>query len=226
MQPHDSRAASDRVAGRQREKVLEPPRASAHPVDAHLVADALPIHVTTARFHLHALETQRYVRRAGARPAGAGRPKLTYEPVPRLDYADIVALFAAHLGGTADEREQCAQRIGADLAHRVRVARPRDAQTPADLVVAALGELGFQVRSVLSSFGTVTVQLCTCPLAKVAETAPEVVRGIQQGLIQEVIDRNAAAIGRNYLVTVTPDARGGSCEVGLKLEPHESLENP
>ena len=63
-------------------------------------------------------------------------------------------------------------------------------------------------------------------LAKVAETAPEVVRGIQQGLIQEVIDRNAAAIGRNYLVTVTPDARGGSCEVGLKLEPHEPLENP
>ena len=126
MQPHDSRAPSDRAAGRQREKVLELLRASAHPVDAHLVADALQIHVTTARFHLQALETQGYVRRASARPAGAGRPKLTYEPVPRLDYADIVALFATHLGGTADEREQCARRIGADLAHRVRVARLRD----------------------------------------------------------------------------------------------------
>lgn len=218
-QPDDSRAPSDRAAGRQREKVLELLRATAHPVDAHVVAGTLQIHVTTARFHLSALQAQGYVRRAGPRPTGAGRPKLTYEPVPRFDYADIVSLFAAHLGGTPSQREQCAQRIGADLARRVRVAWPRGETTAADLVVATLAELGFQVRSVLSSFGTVTVQLCTCPLAKVAETAPEVVRGIQQGLIQDVIDRNAAAIGRHYRVTVAPDPHGGSCEVGLVLEP-------
>ena len=42
---------------------------------------------------------------------------------------------------------------------------------------------------------------------------------IQQGLIQDVIDRNAAAIGRHYRVTVAPDPHGGSCEVGLVLEP-------
>ena len=217
-QRHD--ATADRGVGRQREKVLGLLRESRRPVDAQGIADSLNIHVTTARFHLSALESQGYVRRGSSpRGTGAGRPKLTYELAPRLDYADIVALFAAHLGGTVEERESRARRIGADLAHRVRLARPRDETSIGDLVVATLGELGFQVRSVLSSFGETTVQLCTCPLAEVAKTAPEVVRGIQQGLIQEVIDLNTATIGGSYRVAVTPDPHGGSCEVGLLLRP-------
>lgn len=220
VQGGDTDAASDRAVGRQRQKVLALLRETRQPIEAQGVADSLQIHVTTARFHLSALESQGYVRR-GRSPnaAGVGRPKLTYELAPRLDYADIVALFAAHLGGTPQERESRAQRIGADLAHRVRLARPRDENSIGDLVVGTLTELGFQVRSVLSSFGEVTVKLCTCPLAEVAKAAPEVVRGIQQGLIQEVIDVNAESIGGNYSVAVTPDPHAGSCEVGLILRP-------
>lgn len=194
-------------------------REATRPVDVQLVADTLRIHVTTARFHLSALESQGHIRRGSSRSSGAGRPKLTYELAPRLDYADIVSLFAAHLGGTAEERQERAQRIGADLAHRVRLARPRAETSASDLVVATLADLGFQVRSVLTSFGEVTIQICTCPLAEVAQTAPEVVRGIQQGLIQEVIDLNVDVIGGSYGVSVTPDPRGGSCEVGLVLRP-------
>ncbi|MCK0174935.1 MULTISPECIES: metalloregulator ArsR/SmtB family transcription factor [Mycobacteriaceae] len=216
---HDAERTADRAAGRQRQNVLSLLRDANRPVDAQGVADALQIHITTARFHLSALESQGYVRRGSTRPTGAGRPKLTYELAPRLDYADIVSLFATHLGGTPQERELRARRIGADLAHRVRLARRRDESTISDLVVATLTELGFQVRSVLSSFGEVTVQLCTCPLAEVAKTAPEVVRGIQQGLIQEVIDLNAGSIGGSYTVAVTPDPHAGSCEVGLVLRP-------
>ncbi len=220
VQHDDLDSQSERAAGQQRSKVLGLLQRAPGPVDAQHVADTLQIHVTTARFHLTALEDQGYVRRGGGTKAGrAGRPRLTYEVAPKLDYADIVALFAAHLGGSAGEREQRALRIGADLAHRVRLARRRDQTTIADLVVATLGELGFQVRSVLDSFGEVTVQICTCPLAEVAATAPEVVRGIQQGLIQEVIDLNADAIGAHYRAAVTPDPRAGSCEVSLVLRP-------
>lgn len=216
---HDTDEASERGAGRQRQKVLDLLRETGAPVDAKAVADTLQIHITTARFHLSTLESQGYVRRgSGPRAAGAGRPKLTYELAPRLDYADIVSLFATHLGGTPQERERRARRIGADLANRVALARVRDQATVSDLVVTTLTELGFQVRQVFSSFGEVTVQLCTCPLAEVARTAPEVVRGIQQGLIQEVIDRNAASVG-DFRVTVTPDPHAGSCEVALVLRP-------
>ncbi|WP_299556448.1 helix-turn-helix domain-containing protein [uncultured Mycolicibacterium sp.] len=211
---------ADRGAGVQRRRVLEVVRNAADGVDARQVADALGIHVTTARFHLAALEEQGVLRRRRTGGAGrAGRPRAVYEPAPRLDYADIVALFAAHLGGTAAERETRAVRIGADLARRARVARLRPEDTVADMVVATLTELGFQVRSVLTSFGATTVQICTCPLAEVAATAPEVVRGIQQGLIQEVIDRNADAVGARYQASVTPDPHGGSCEVNLVLRP-------
>ncbi|AEV76456.1 putative transcriptional regulator [Mycolicibacterium rhodesiae NBB3] len=220
MQRHDLDSPPERAAGQQRQKVLGLLRNASGPVDAQHVADSLKIHITTARFHLTTLEDQGYIRRGGgAKVRRAGRPRLTYELAPRLDYADIVSLFAAHLGGTAEERERRALRIGADLAHRVRLARRRDEATVTDLVVATLGELGFRVRSVLNSFGEVTIQLCTCPLAEVAATAPEVVRGIQQGLIQEVVDLNADVIGAPYRVAVTPDPRAGSCEVGLVLSP-------
>ncbi|OBG24376.1 ArsR family transcriptional regulator [Mycolicibacterium celeriflavum] len=217
---HDIDAPPDRAAGQQRQRVLNLLRSATGPVDVQHVADALQIHVTTARFHLSTLEGQGFVRRSGGvRNRGAGRPRLTYEVAPRLDYAEIVSLFAAHLGGTVEEREQRALRIGADLAHRVHLARPRGETSVGDLVVLTLNELGFQVRSVLTSFGEMTVQICTCPLAQVAASAPEVVRGMQQGLIQEVIDLNADAIGARYQVSVVPDVRGGSCEIGLVLRP-------
>lgn len=87
------------------------------------------------------------------------------------------------------------------------------------MVVGTLTELGFQIRSTFTSFGTATVRICTCPLAEVAVDAPEVVRGVQQGLIQEVIDMNADAVGGRFTVSVRPDAKGGSCEVSLVVSP-------
>ncbi|CAJ1580370.1 ArsR family transcriptional regulator [[Mycobacterium] wendilense] len=210
---------SDRAAGRQRSRVLELVRAATEPVDARQVADALDIHVTTARFHLGTLEAQGAIRRgAGTRAGGAGRPRSTYELAPRLDYADIVALFAAHLGGTVEEREARAVRIGADLARRTRLTRARTAATATDLVLRALDELGFQTRSTVAAFGAITIGICTCPLVEIAVDAPEVVRGIQQGLIQEIIDSNREVLGRGYRVQVRPDAQAGSCAVSLLLE--------
>lgn len=221
MPRHGDRVESDRAAGQQRQRVVDLLRAADNPVDARQIAETLQIHVTTARFHLSTLEGQGVVRRGGAADGAGrvGRPRLTYEIAPRLDYADIVALFAAHLGGTPEEREARALRIGADLAHRVRVARRRGETTIADLVVATLGELGFQIRSVFNSFGEISVEICTCPLAEVAVGSPEVVRGIQQGMMQEVVDLNAEVIGGRYAVSVRPDARNGSCEVSLVLQP-------
>ncbi|SIN58721.1 Possible transcriptional regulator [Mycobacteroides abscessus subsp. abscessus] len=46
-------------------------------------------------------------------------------------------------------------------------------------------------------------------------------RGIQRGLIQEVLDVNADAIGGQFQVTVSPDAGHGDCTVNLALEPLE-----
>lgn len=219
--PSRQRAASGQAVGQQRQRVLGLLRTAGRPVDVQHVADALQIHVTTARFHLGTLEHQGVIRRGDPRGRGVGRPRMTYEIAPRLDYADIVALFAAHLGGTAEERESRALRIGADLAHRVHLTSRRRESSISDLVVGTLHQLGFEIRSVLDAFGEVTVQICTCPLAEIAVDAPEVVRGIQQGLIQEVIDHNASALGHRYSAAVRPDSRQGSCEVSLVLRPSD-----
>ncbi|HET7742070.1 MAG TPA: ArsR family transcriptional regulator [Mycobacterium sp.] len=215
----DASGSSDRAVGHQRQRVLGVLRTAEEPVDAHHVADALNIHITTARFHLGTLESQGVIRRGGATAGRVGRPRLTYELAPRLDYADIVALFATHLGGTPEEREARALRIGADLARRVRLTETCRESSITDLVVAALTALGFQIRSVVNAFGELTVQICTCPLAEIAADAPEVVRGIQQGLIQEVIDSNADLLDRPYVAVVRPDPTNGACEVSLVLRP-------
>ena len=216
---HTSSDASDRAVGQQRQRVLSLLRTAMAPVDAQHVADTLNIHVTTARFHLGTLESQGVIRRGGATGGRVGRPRLTYELAPRLDYADIVALFATHLGGTPEEREARALNIGADLARRVRLTETCRASSVGELVAGALTALGFEIRSVVDSFGELTVQICTCPLAEIAVDSPEVVRGIQQGMIQEVIDANAGLLGRTYRVAVRPDARGGACEVSLVVAP-------
>lgn len=106
-----------RGAGQQRARVLKVLQEAAAPVGAREVADSLGLHITTVRFHLKTLEEQGHiVRRRGTGEQKAGRPSLSYEVAPRLDYADVVALFAAHLGGTAAERESRAALVGADLA--------------------------------------------------------------------------------------------------------------
>lgn len=210
----------NRKAGQQRDRVLGLLREAPLPVGVQHIADNLQIHITTVRFHLRTLEEQgQIVRRASSTGQKAGRPQLAYGIAPRLDYADVVALFAIHLGGTAAERESRAALVGADLAHRVSVARHRASLSAEELVVETLGELGFTVQSTLTSFGRTTVRICSCPLAQIATTAPEVVRGIQRGLIQEVLDVNADAVGRQFQVTVSPDAGHGDCTVSLTLDP-------
>lgn len=216
--PHDE-DPSGRAVGQQRRRVLSLLRESADPVVAQHVADVLRIHVTTARFHLATLERQGRVRRAGdARGPRPGRPRSTYEIVPRLDYSDVVAVFAAHLGGTPDERETRARLIGADLARRAMLTRPRPDRSLSDLVIHALGELGFEVRSVIAAFGETTLQICTCPLAEVAASSPEVVRGIQQGLIREVVDSNYGP-DNVFEVMVVPDPLQGACEISVAIRP-------
>lgn len=204
--------------GQQRQRVLELVRSAREPLDAQHLADSLGVHVSTIRFHLNVLEEEGHVvRRGGDREPRAGRPRVTYAAAPRLDYADVVSLFAVHLGGTAAEREQRAVLIGADLAHRVGVARARNLPGVADLVSETLAEMGFRVLSTLTSFGRTSVQVCSCPLSDIASSAPEVVRGIQQGLIQEVLDVNAETIGGAVHVAVTPDADHGKCVVRIEL---------
>lgn len=208
------------MAPRQRERVLALLRETADPVDAHRLAEQLNIHVTTVRFHLAGLADDGLIRRSTLPATRVGRPRVGYVAVVEPSYADLVALLAAHLGGTAAVRERRAEAVGREWAGRIPAPLPTvGAIDAATLVADCLARLGFRVQSTTSIFGTHTLTLCTCPLAETARHNPEVVRGMQRGLIQGVLDASAPRLGARYLVNVVPDPDGGNCRIGLVLHP-------
>ncbi|NLU84819.1 helix-turn-helix domain-containing protein [Rhodococcus sp. HNM0569] len=201
---------------KQRDRVLELLRAATAPLDAQHLAAQLDLHVTTVRFHLGGLVEEGLARTCRLDAAGVGRPRIGYEAIREPSYADLVALMAAQLGGTEAERERKAEDAGRDWADRLGAV---DAAGPdaAAYVIAVLERLGFQVQSAMSAFGTHTLTLCTCPLVETARRNPEVVRGIQRGLIQRALDNAETALGARFAVDVTPDPDGGNCSIGLVL---------
>jgi len=201
---------------KQRDRVLALLETSAEPLDAHLLADDLDLHVTTVRFHLNSLIEEGLVRTRQLESTKVGRPRLGYTAVPKPSYTDLVALLAARLGGTAEERERKACEVGRDWAGMLGFA-PADTTDAGAFVIDALSRLGFETRSATSAFGNHELTLCTCPLVEIARTNPEVVRGIQRGLIQQILDDNAAALGARYTAAVFPDPRDGNCSIRLAL---------
>lgn len=203
---------------KQRERILTLLRESATPLDAHGLAETLDLHVTTVRFHLTGLSDEGLVHAQPMPVTGVGRPRTGYVAVREPSYTDLVALFAARIGGDATERELKAFEVGDDWASLLRL-QPEPTSDAGSLVIDALARLGFETQTATSAFGTHDITLCTCPLVEIARNYPEVVRGIQRGLIQRVLDDNAVTLGRRYVVDVRPDPDDGNCRVRLVLHP-------
>jgi len=205
---------------KQRERILGLLRESSGPVDAHHLAAALALHVTTVRFHLAGLEDEGLVRTQQLPAERVGRPRLGYVAVKEPSYTDLVALLAARIGGTPTEREDKAFEVGSDWAGMLALA-PAPTVDAGTLVIDALQQLGFETQTATNAFGTHSLTLCTCPLAEIARTNPEVVRGIQRGLIQRVLDDHADLLRSRYAVDVRPDPQDGNCLVQLVLRPEK-----
>lgn len=207
---------------KQRERILTLLRESATPLDAHGLAEILDLHVTTVRFHLGGLVDEGLVRTQPMPVTGVGRPRTGYVAIREPSYTDLVVLLAARIGGTATERELKAFEVGDDWASLLGL-RPERTADAGTLVIDALAQLGFETQTATSAFGTHDITLCTCPLVEIARSNPEVVRGIQRGLIQRVLDDNTDALGRRYVVDVHPDPEDGNCRVRLVLQPDSTV---
>ena len=173
-------------------------RTAGGPVDVQHVADALQIHVTTVQLPVlkHAGTPEASSARGGPRGRGVGRPRLTYKRSLRVSTTPTSWPCSRPILAGRDEEAE-AQGI----ADRGRSGPSRSPDQPTGRIIDQrpgcwhAPPLRVEIRSVLDAFGEVTVPVCAWPLAKGAFESPEVVRGIQQGLIQEVIDQNASALG-------------------------------
>lgn len=205
-------------ATRSREAVLQKLLDSSGPVDAGTIAEALGIHVTTARFHLNNLIDAGLASSVALPPVSVGRPRMGYVGVRDAPTGELVALLLTQLGTTVDVREQRAADAGHLWAAR-HPAPPTDAQLP-DPVTAvsdALAELGFTISSTTSAFGAHELHICSCPLAQFADGVPEIARGVIRGVIEESLAAASPALASSYCVVVTPDTAHGDCSVTVRL---------
>ncbi|TCJ97167.1 transcriptional regulator [Nocardia alba] len=206
------------AAPRQRDKVLALVRDSLEPLDAPVIARALDIHPTTARFHLNALIEDGAVEGTWLPSQTVGRPRKGYVAVGADPAAALLDALLAQLGDTAAERQgkaAAAGRVWADTLSTPEV-EATEVPDPVTVVTATLARLGFQVVSTISSFGDHEIRICNCPLRRVARNAPEIVVGIQQGFIERVLQRHSPLLVSQYRVEVRPDTTG-DCGVTLRL---------
>lgn len=204
--------------GRQRDRVYMVVRDSLEPLDAPVIAQTLGIHITTARFHLNGLIDEGLVAGTWLASESVGRPRKGYVAVGIDPIAPVLAALLAQLGGTADERGKKAAAAGRAWAESLP-RYPVVAGTvpdPVTVISALLARLGFQVSSTMSGFSTHEIRMCNCPLRRIAGNFPEIVVGIQQGLIERALELVCPELASQYVVKVSPDT-GGDCEVTLHL---------
>lgn len=202
----------------QRDKVFALLRDSLEPMDAPMIAKALGIHVTTARFHLNSLIDSGRVQGTSLPTTSVGRPRKGYTPVGAGSMDTLLGALLAQLGDTADARRGHAVIAGRCWADSLTdLPSPRaEVPDPATLVVNTLTRLGFQVSQVTSAFGEHEIRVCNCPLRRLARDTPEIAEGIQLGLIERVLERHAPILASQYRAAVEPDA-AGDCGVVLHL---------
>jgi predicted ArsR family transcriptional regulator len=171
---------------------------SPSPLSTANVAESLGLHPNTVRPHL---ERMRDVGLLESRPdtAGAvGRPQKLYNlsaDAPSLGLEPpvfpMIARMLLSLAEAAGIDGEMAVNAGKDegqrLAHRRSGSRPC-----AEAAVVMLDELGFDPARV-DEDGVATIAFTHCPFADLAESDPELVCSLHQGMLEGFVDEVGGA---------------------------------
>lgn len=226
MSTQDRARAHGVLAAPTRLNVLDHLRAAAEPMDAHAVAAAVGLHVTTVRAHLDALIDAGLVVSQRQSPKGRGRPRTLYAPSygnvgqggdhqegggqgaggqgsgQEDPYRELSDLLAAHFGDSSPDRARRARRAGRTWAARTLGDRSAPSRSPAEArrVVAGLfTEMGFDPEPAADG----RVLLHGCPFRDIARAHPEVVCAAHEGLLTGLLDRLDPAAPRPVLEPFT-----------------------
>lgn len=185
------------LASEPRRRALALITESAEPLGVGAVAEALGLHITTARFHLELLEAAGLVERQVARAGQRGRPQVLFSavaaPLP-LETAQqqLAQALAAVIGEDEDGGRARSVRAGerwsaqyAAVADAVAPDAPDTTDAPVVNVVPpllrVLTEIGFEPE--LRPDET-TIALTACPFRFEARANPDVVCSVHLGLIK------------------------------------------
>lgn len=181
------------LASLPRQRLLESLRSAPTPQDAHALADAAGLHVTTVRFHLDVLCRAGLVQGRPQPRAAAGRPRTVYSALTDAapdGYSTLTRLLAAQMGDTPAVRANRAEQAGVQWAKELTAdappASPMGAEEAARSVTGLFAELGFGPELVGDDAGR-QLRLHACPFRDVARSHPEVICSIHLGLLRGVL---------------------------------------
>lgn len=201
-----------------RDRVLELVRTNG-PLSAPEVAEALELHVTTARFHLGNLVEAGQLETAAEARRTVGRPRVTYSARPVAPVDELMGLLLTRLGPTPEARELAAADAGRLWAAPRAGATPPDSlPDPVSVAAAVLRRLGFEISGSTSAFGVHDLQICSCPLQGLAASVPEVARGVVRGAVEQALALASPTLASQYAVRATPDPHG-DCAISVRLAP-------
>lgn len=169
--------------------------------DAHELAGATGLHVTTVRFHLDVLRRAGLVVSHRQARHTSGRPRLGFRlagTTPERDdrpYRMLAGLLAAGLADDSAGRFRRAERLGRNwaddlLGHEPAAGRPVEPAPTESLpavVTRIFADLGFAPSHDVEPEYDI-FELHACPFAEVAAAHPDVVCGMHRGLLRGLVD--------------------------------------
>lgn len=207
---------ADLVAGLSppRRRVFDALGEEAQPVSA--VAEALGLHVNTAREHLDGLVGSGLVHRSRLAPKGRGRPGWGYAvragaASPSIgEYAALARVLAEHVasqgGNVRGDMRELGRGWGAALAtgrNGSHVSTPGagapDGESAEGETVRPRAEVEHEVIGLLADLGFDPEQgprgtrLRQCPMLAVARQHPEVVCSVHQGMVEGAMEAGGAS---------------------------------
>lgn len=232
--PDAVQSRDDALRSPARRRVADALAQEKNGLDAHQIADAIGLHVTTVRWHLERLEAAGYVASRSERAGGAGRPRKVYTVVEQTDKPDaerdrrsleLLGGLLTQMVSTQDERpvspEEAGEKWASEHVHTSSSTEP--AQTPGEWI-SKIGGL----TDVLNSWGytpaistngdgqRADIRLAHCPFRELARDNPAVVCGIHRGLIRGTMRKLGET---DTEVDLLPFADGDTCIAHLTHHP-------
>jgi len=176
-----------------RRQLLDVLQSAGEPLDVAVLAAAVGLHVTTARFHLDVLERAGLVRRATARDSRPGRPRMLYVATAAADVDEgnrqLADVLVAALAADPRTGRPWAERAGRRWAdNQVPAAEGQSWEEGTRQVSDLFGQLGFAPRVVDDSQQR-HLELDACPFRDLARVYPDVVCSLHLGLLRGSLSR-------------------------------------
>lgn len=181
------------------------------------LAEAVELHVTTARVHLRVMEDAGLIHRAAVHQGRMGRPRQLYvaavAPRATTGHRQLATVLAGALSADPDAALVHADRAGRQWAQdEVPVPVQLSWEEANDALAEVFQRLGFAPRMVDSDGGW-RLEMDECPFGELARAYPQVVCTVHRGLLHGVLERLGSPVAKQ--AGLRPFVKPGLCIADL-----------